>query len=181
LDHLEFLELLSNAAQNNASLEVRFACLAASAYPANEFGPHERALGVQILCDRLRVPSACRDLAMLAVRVGADLESLEPTNSEALCDFIESVDGFRQPQRFGRLTEVLGLLSTVSPRLDNAGRAMNAVRLAYLAASRLDAKSVARAASLAGLSGPAVGQAIRRARIELIAAVVDSRLTDDRH
>ena len=181
MDHRDFLKVLNDAAENNASLEVRFACLAASAFSADEFDLHARALGVQSLCDRLRVPSACRDLAMLTVRVALEIESVDPTNPEALFEFVERADGFRQPLRFAKLIETLGFLGVVSRRMDSAGRGLNAIRLAYQIASSVDAKSVARAASLAGLSGLAVGQAIRLARIESIAAFAGSGRTSDVH
>lgn len=170
LDHHDFLKVLSNAAKINASLEVRFACLAACAVSATELELDAQLDVVHRLCDRLRVPSCCRDLAILTVRVVSALESIDPMCPEALCDVIEKADAFRQPKRFAQLMKAAGCLCVASSRNARTQQALAALQLAQQAASSVDAKSVAKLASSSGQVGVAVGQAIRQARVESIAA-----------
>ena len=65
---------------------------------------------VESLCERLRVPSEHRELALLTARLEQDLaRRVDPATSEPepLLSLLEQADAFRRPERFARWLEVL--------------------------------------------------------------------------
>lgn len=140
--------------------------------PAEEWPKHvlheQRGLDpVKALCRRLKVPTAHRDLALGACREHLNIHRLHEMRGASLHDLIARNDGFRQPQR-------IALLALVC-EADKRGRGGMAesdypqgaelVRL-HTAAMAVRGADVARP----GMDGPAVGEALRRARIAAIGA-----------
>ena len=122
---------------------------------------------VEALCARLRVPTAHRDLARHACREHLNVHRLAELRDETVHDLLARIDAFRLPAR-------VPLLATVC-EADKRGRAGMAetdypqgrelVRLHQVAMG-------VRAADIAadGLTGPAFGEALRKARIAAIRA-----------
>ncbi len=140
--------------------------------PAEEWPKHvlheQRGLDpVKALCRRLKVPTAHRDLALGACREHLNIHRLHEMRGASVHDLIARNDGFRQPQR-------IALLALVC-EADKRGRGGMAesdypqgaelVRL-HTAAMAVRGADVARP----GMDGPAVGEALRRARIAAIGA-----------
>jgi tRNA nucleotidyltransferase (CCA-adding enzyme) len=123
---------------------------------------------VNVLCARLKVPTAHRDLALSACREHLNVHRLFELRSATIHDLIARCDGFRQPER-------IALLATVC-EADKRGRGGMAesdypqgpelLRL-HAAAMAVRGADVAKE----GLQGPAFGEALRKARIEAISAV----------
>jgi tRNA nucleotidyltransferase (CCA-adding enzyme) len=126
-------------------LEARWACLAAGAE------------ALEALCDRLRVPVACRELAQAWQRERG--RGAGGTPAEAL-DLFERCDAFRRPARFATLLALMAL--------HDAARA-TWLQQAFERAAAVDAAAAARAALAAGATGTAVGEAIRQARLQALA------------
>jgi tRNA nucleotidyltransferase (CCA-adding enzyme) len=80
------------AAQADYALEVRFAALGMS--------EHGEASLAAALCTRLRVPNACRDLALMSVREQAAVDAAAALPAEAIVALLMRCDAFRKPQRF---------------------------------------------------------------------------------
>ncbi len=55
------------------------------------------------LCERLRVPSDCRDLALLVARHHGEIHKIGELRPATVVDLLERCDAFRRPQRFGEL------------------------------------------------------------------------------
>ncbi len=140
--------------------------------PAEEWPKHilheQRGLDpVRALCRRLKVPTAHRDLALGACREHLNIHRLHELRSASVHDLIARNDGFRQPQRIALLAQVC--------EADKRGRGGMAesdypqsaqlVRL-HAAAMAVRGADVARP----DMDGPAVGEALRRARIAAISA-----------
>lgn len=100
------------AAAQNYSLPVRFAALThdlgKGATPREEWPHHigheERSVELVIrVCERLRTPSECRDLALLAARYHGKVHRALELKDTTLLDLIEDTDALRRPERFEEL------------------------------------------------------------------------------
>ncbi|GAA4858277.1 multifunctional CCA addition/repair protein [Luteimonas vadosa] len=140
--------------------------------PADELPRHirheQRGLPpLRTLCGRLKVPAAHRALAEMACREHLNVHRLLELRDDTVHDLLARCDGFRKPGRIARLA--------VTCEADKRGRAGLAdvpypqagelLRLQAAAASVRGADVVRE-----GLDGPALGQALRRARIAAIHA-----------
>ncbi len=103
--------VLDMAARLEAGLEVRFACLGhdlgKGTTPADvlprHVGHEERSVAlVHALCDRLRVPLACRELAEVVAREHGNVHRSTSFGPAALLRLVERCDGLRRPERFAQ-------------------------------------------------------------------------------
>jgi tRNA nucleotidyltransferase (CCA-adding enzyme) len=170
--------VLDLAAREGASLPVRFACLCHDLGKGNtpthllpRHLQHEQR-GVALLrklCERLKVPSACRELAELAAAEHGHVHASETLAAAALLRLLERCDALRRPQRFEEL-----LLACEFDARGRAGRTDCAypqrARLLQALALARAVQTAALAAQMAasGRSGPQVGEAIRKARLQAL-------------
>lgn len=118
------------------------------------------------LCARLKVPAAHRELAVIACREHLNVHRIAELRDDTLHDLIARCDGFRKPERIGQLALVCecdkrGRLGSAQDAYPQADR----LRAAHAAAIAINARDIAAD----GITGPAVGEALRRARIAAIA------------
>ena len=130
---------------------------------------HERRglVPLRELCARLRVPTAHRELAVLACREHLNIHRLFELRDDTVQDLLARCDGFRKPERIARIALVC--------EADKRGRAGLADRDYPQAREllRLHAAAMSvRGADVArdGLDGPELGEALRQARIVAIRA-----------
>ncbi len=167
------LDVLDRSAQLQAPLTVRFALLC-----QRDASPD----ALLQMCERLRVPNDCRDLAQLAARQGGAIDASAALEPAALVRLLEICDAFRKPARFGELLQVCAiraqaLQSGTAPvhgqqvRLQAAAVYGPQARLqaALAAALAVSTDAVAQRAIAAGLAGPQIGTAIQDARIQAVA------------
>jgi tRNA nucleotidyltransferase (CCA-adding enzyme) len=162
------MNVVDTAARLRASLAVRFACL------ADDFGkaatPDLQPL--HALCDRWRVPVDIRELAEVVARERGHLHDSDALDAAGLVRLLERCDAFRKPARFAEA--LLACECDARGRLglaDDAVYAQGQRLLAVLAtAAAVPTDVVARAAQQAGATGPEIGEAIHRARVEAVAA-----------
>jgi tRNA nucleotidyltransferase (CCA-adding enzyme) len=149
------------------------ACTPADALPRH-IGHEQAGLApLRQLCDRLRVPTAHRQLAIAACREHLNVHRFDELRAGTVHDLLQRCDGFRQPARIAQLACVceadkrgrLGLQDAPYPQGAALVRALDAAR-----AVRADALADS------GLQGPALGEALRRARIEAIAQATGKRV-----
>ena len=103
-----------DAAYHGYSLEVRFAALThdlGKATTPKDILPrhigHEQR-GVELikkLVQRLRVPSDCRNLALLAARYHGDIHRAFELRAETVIRLFQSADAWRRPERFAELLQ----------------------------------------------------------------------------
>ena len=79
----------------DATLEVRFAVL------ARVFDP----LALESLAQRLKLPAACRDLALLAARHANLIADAQELDAAELLELLDSTDAWRRPERFADLVD----------------------------------------------------------------------------
>ncbi|MCL1635777.1 multifunctional CCA addition/repair protein [Luteimonas sp. SX5] len=117
------------------------------------------------LCERLKVPAAHRELAVMACREHLNVHRLAELRDDTVHDLLARCDAFRKPERIAQLALVCeadkrgrgGMADADYPQ----GRELMRLHAAALAVRGAD---VARE----GLEGPALGEALRKARIAAI-------------
>ncbi|MFN3888469.1 MAG: multifunctional CCA addition/repair protein [Aquabacterium sp.] len=173
--------VLDMAARLGASLPVRYACLGhdlgKGTTPADILPRHlgHEGRSARLLHDvnqRLRVPNDCRELADVVAREHGNVHRSLDFGPEAVLRLLERCDAFRKPARFHELLLAcecdargrLGLEDSPYPQRPRLAAALST-------ALDVDTAAVSAAALAAGQKGPAVGQAIARARLEALTAV----------
>lgn len=84
---------LQEAAALNANVAVRFAVLT-----------HRLGDEVIKVCEQLRAPRACRDLAVLVASHHAQCRQLETLGAAAVVDLLTAFDAYRRPERLADFT-----------------------------------------------------------------------------
>jgi tRNA nucleotidyltransferase (CCA-adding enzyme) len=106
--------VVDDAAQHVYALEVRFAALTHDLGKATtpkdilprHIGHESRSVElVKKLSQRLRVPSECRDLALLAARYHGDIHRANELRAETIIKLFQSADAWRRPERFAQLLQ----------------------------------------------------------------------------
>jgi tRNA nucleotidyltransferase (CCA-adding enzyme) len=128
---------------------------------------HEQAgvAPVRAVCARYKVPADYRELAVAACREHLNVHRLAELRPETVHELIARCDGFRQPQRIAEMALVC--------EADKRGR-LGREDEPYPAGAlllRLHAAACgvsARDLDTEGLEGPAIGEALRKARIAAI-------------
>lgn len=179
------LMVVDESARRGYSLPVRFAALThdlgKATTPADLLPRHHghEARGVRLataLCERLRVPNDCRDLALLAARYHGDVHRAAELRSSTLVTLLERTDALRRPERFQRLLEACQC--DFNGRLGWADRRYESDRrlLAILAAVRtVDGGAIA----LACADKTKIPAMVHAARVAAIKRLLDE--TPDEH
>jgi len=167
--------VLDMAAQLQAPLSARFACLChdlgKGTTPKSDWPRHiaHEARSVKLLqavCERLRVPADCRELAEVVAREHGNIHRSLGLDAAAVLRLLERCDALRRPDRFA-----LALLACECDARGRGGDFGDApypqrarLLLALQAAADVDTAQVAEEAMARGVKGPGVGDAVRRAR-----------------
>ncbi|WP_090044844.1 multifunctional CCA addition/repair protein [Limnohabitans sp. 2KL-27] len=171
--------VMDMAAKLNMPLAVRVACLmhdlGKGSTPADVLPRHigHEVRSVKLLhkvCERLRVPTDCKELAEVVAREHGNIHRSAELGPEALMRLLERCDAIRQAERFALVLQAcecdargrLGFAQTAYPQ---AGRLLKAQQ----AALSVETAPIAQAAAAQGLKGPQIGAQITQARIQAIA------------
>ena len=172
------LRVLACAAQREEPLEVRFAVLVhdlgKAETPAEEWPHHtgheERSVRlIEALCERLRTPGPCRELALLTARFHTHVHRAMELRASTLLKVIEHADYFRRPDRLELLLRAcecdargrLGFENRAYPQSERLQRAAQA-------AAAVDAGGIARASADAAQ----IKDKVRQARLAAIRAAL---------
>ena len=172
--------VMDMAARLNMPLSVRVACLmhdlGKGSTPANVLPRHIGHEGrsvklLQKVCERLRVPTDCKELAEVVAREHGNIHRSAELNAEAVMRLLERCDAIRQPERFGRVLQAcecdargrLGFEEVIYPQ---AARLLAAQQ----AALSVETAPIAQAAAAQGLKGPQIGAQITQERLKAVAA-----------
>jgi tRNA nucleotidyltransferase (CCA-adding enzyme) len=173
------LRALDACAHLHCALPERFACLGhaieSDRVPALRESPvavrgESELPALSALCDRLRVPAACRELGELAAREFDAVRRAGSMPPVELLKLLERCDALRRPQRF----ELLLLASECIARgtgmalHDGAPNPCEHLRRVLSQVLGVDTAGAAAQAAAQGNTGPEIGQAIRAARLRAI-------------
>lgn len=179
---VHLMMVLDMGARLAAPLAVRFACLThdlgKGTTPAEilpkHIGHEQRSADLlHDVCERLRVPNECRELADVVAREHGNIHRSEDYDARALVRLLERCDAFRKPQRFALALQAcecdargrLGLEERAYPQRDR-------LLAALAAAQSVSTADVAAQAQKLGLDGPKIGERIHKARIDAVAGAL---------
>ena len=173
------MQVIDYAASKEYSLEIRFAALThdlgkgvtpRSRWPSHTGHEKHSERLVKNLCERIRVPRTCRDLALLVARFHSNIHRIEELNPTAIVDMLLAVDAFRKPERFKAFIHACacdfhgrtGYTNKLYPQATRIYEAFNA-------ANRVDsggiAASLAKTISDSSCLSNSINKKIREARI----------------
>ena len=167
--------VLDTSARLGVPLPVRYACLVhdlgKGTTPKDEWPRHiaHEARSVKLanaLAERLRVPADCRELGETVAREHGNIHRSESLDAAATLRLLERCDALRRPERFEQ-----ALLACECDARGRAGREdelyPQRVRLSaeLRAVLAVDAAAAAAQAVARGAQGPAIGEAVRQARL----------------
>ncbi|HEY3599471.1 MAG TPA: multifunctional CCA addition/repair protein [Paraburkholderia sp.] len=170
------------AAARGYTLTVRFAALTHDLGKATtpddvlprHIGHEGRSVDLlKPLCDRLRVPNECRDLALMVAREHGNIHRVMETKAGGLVRLLERCDALRKPARFAEALQACeadarGRLGFEMRDYPQAER----LREALVAARAVDAGAIARACA----DNPAViKDAVHRERIKAVAQALGEK------
>ncbi len=177
---VHLMMVLDMAARLNAPLSVRFACLGhdlgKGTTPADvlprHIGHEERSARLlKNVCQRLRVPVDCRELADVVAREHGNIHRSQGLSAAALVRLLERCDAFRKPQRLDEILlacecDARGRLGLQEQAYPQRPRLLEALAVAQ----SVSTADIAAQAQAAGLSGEKIGQAVQTARTQALAA-----------
>ena len=172
--------VLDMAARLDAPLAVRFACLThdlgKGTTPADVLPRHighEQRSGrlLKGVCERLRVPNECREMADVVAREHGNIHRSGELGAAALLRLLERCDALRKPQRFAGVLlacecDARGRLGFEDSPYPQRARLSEALQQALA----VPTAEVAAEAAAQGAQGAQVGAWIRRAREQALAA-----------
>lgn len=171
---------LQQATRLSADPIVRFAALVhdlgKATTPQREWPSHiaHEQRGVPIierLCDRLRIPNAYREVAVLASRYHLNVHRAAELRPKTILELLENTDAFRRPERFGQFLLACEADARGRKGLENRD---------YGQVDRLRrAREVAASTSLdaidrEGLNGPQIAERLRKKRVRALKALQGS-------
>lgn len=157
--------ILDFSAALNAPLAVRFACLINSSVKQLESDPH-----LHLMCDRLRVPLDCKELATLVLREQNNIYCSDAFGADELVRLLERCNAFRKPQRFADVLLACDCCAR-GPLALNESAFPQRQRLTGVlkAAQSVVTRAIAEAAQSQGLDGKQIGEQVHAARVAAVA------------
>jgi tRNA nucleotidyltransferase (CCA-adding enzyme) len=167
--------VLDMAARLAAPLTVRYACLVhdlgKGATPREQWPRHlaHEARSVRLaakLGERLRVPGDCRELGEVVAREHGNIHRSQELDAAATLRLLERCDALRRPERFEQALWACECDARGRSGREDAPYAQRQrLSQALSAVLAVDAAQAAADAVARGATGPAIGDAVRRARL----------------
>jgi len=173
---IHVMMVVDHAAAQNYALAVRFAALTHDLGKATtpddvlprHIGHEGRSVDLlKPLCERLRVPNECRDLALLVAREHGNIHRVMETKAAGIVRLFERSDALRKPARFAEALQAceadargrLGFEANAYPQAER-------LRQGLVAARAVDAGAVAKTYE----NDPAkIKDAVHRERVRAVA------------
>jgi tRNA nucleotidyltransferase (CCA-adding enzyme) len=179
---VHLMMVLDTAARLKAPLPVRWAGLVhdlgkgttpRDAWPRHIGHEARSAKLADALAERLRVPGDCRELGAVVAREHGNIHASQPLGAAATLRLLERCDALRRPERFELALwacecDARGRLGLEDAPYPQRQRLDDALRLALA----VDATAAAARAVEGGAAGPAIGDAVRRAREQALTAAL---------
>ena len=170
--------VIDMAARLGAALPARFAALMhdlgkartpADILPRHHGHEAKSVTMVEAICERLRVPTDCRDVARLAARFHGDMHRVAELRPETRLTLLERCDALRRPDRFELI--LLACEADYRGRLGWEERDYTQATIwqeALVAVRAVDAGAIAAATAGGGADPQAIARNISAARVEAL-------------
>ena len=176
---VHLMMVLDMAARLSAPLPVRFACLmhdlGKGTTPADVLPKHighelRSAKLSKTVCERLRVPVECRELADVVAMEHGNIHRSAEFGAAALVRLLERCDAFRKPQRFADVLlacecDARGRLGLHDSAYPQRQRLADVLKVAQSVVTSV----IAEAAQAEGLDGKKIGERVHAARVAAVA------------
>jgi tRNA nucleotidyltransferase (CCA-adding enzyme) len=149
------LSAVDMAAEQEMALDGRWAALTRTLDP----------YAAEALAQRLKVPTSCRDLSVLAARHANVIADAVDLDAAALLELLNAVDAWRKPRRYEELCSV-ALIGEPHPTAT-----LKRLQTAYRAAAAVDAGAIARTVQ----GGDAIRDAVAAARLRAISDALNEQ------
>ncbi|MBA3771110.1 MAG: multifunctional CCA addition/repair protein [Ramlibacter sp.] len=176
---VHLMMVLDMSARLRCPLPVRFACLThdlgKGTTPADilpkHIGHEERSAKLlRKVCNRLRIPTECRELADVVAREHGNIHRSADFGAAASVRLLERCDAFRKPLRFDQVLLACECDARGRLGLEEKPYPQRPRLLAALAAAQaVPTHAIAARAQEAGLDGPRIGEMIHKARMQAVA------------
>jgi tRNA nucleotidyltransferase (CCA-adding enzyme) len=177
---IHLMMVLDMAARLDAPLPVRFACLGhdlgKGTTPADVLPKHigheiRSAKLLKAVCQRLRVPTECRELADVVAMEHGNIHRSGDFNAAAIVRLLERCDAFRKPARFADVLlacecDARGRLGLEESPYPQRQRLLGALATAQA----VDTNLIATKAIATGATGIKIGEMIHAARVAAVAS-----------
>jgi tRNA nucleotidyltransferase (CCA-adding enzyme) len=182
---VHLMMVLDAAAEMQVPLSVRLACLThdlgkgttpVDILPRHIGHEQRSAQLLKALCERLRVPTDCRELAEVVAREHSNIHRSTDLNAAAVMRLLERCDAVRQPQRFALVLlacecDARGRLGKDHEPYPQRQRLSECLE----AALSVVTEKIAREAQSRGVTGPEIGALIHAARVSAVAHAAAGR------
>ena len=176
---VHLMMVLDMSARLQAPLPVRFACLThdlgkgttpVEILPRHTGHEERSARLLRKICDRLRVPVECREIADVVAREHGNIHRSGELGAAPTVRLLERCDAFRKPQRFDAILlacecDARGRRGLEEMPYPQRPRLMAALR----AAQAVVTHEIAARAQQHGIEGPRIGELIHQARVQAVA------------
>ena len=187
---IHLLQVIDCAAEARLELPTRFACLmhdlGKGVTPPESWPAHHghEGLGVQLVeqvCKRLKVPTECRDLAVMTAREHGNVGRALQLRPSTIVKLLERCDAFRKPARFvqmlhatqcdsrGRIGEQASFRDAPFPQLAHLESALAAAR----------AVNAGEIAQRSAEQPQRIPELVRRARVTAVKIALNAEDGDD--
>jgi len=180
---VHLMMVLDMSAQLGSSLPVRFACLChdlgKGTTPPDVLPRHlghegRSAKLLQGLCERLRVPTECREMADVVAREHSNIHRSTGLDAAAIMRLLERCDAIRKPERFAGILLAcecdargrLGFHDAPYPQRPHLLNMLAAVQ-------RVATNEIAAHAMTTGATGLKIGEAVHTARVAAVNMAMD--------
>ncbi|MEO7887725.1 MAG: multifunctional CCA addition/repair protein [Polaromonas sp.] len=175
---VHLMMVLDMSAQLQAGLAVRFSCvchdLGKGTTPADvlprHIGHEERSARLlKDVCERLRVPVECREMADVVAREHGNIHRSAELAAAATVRLLERCDAFRKPQRFADVLLACECDARGRRGLQDSPYPQRSRMLGALgAAQAVQTQPLAQSAQAAGQDGKKIGEIIHQARVKAV-------------
>jgi len=181
---VHLMMVLDMSARLQGSLAVRFSCLChdlgKGTTPADVLPRHighedRSAQLLKDVCERLRVPLDCREMADVVAREHGNIHRSESLGAAALVRLLERCDAFRKPQRFADVLLACECDARGRLGLQDSPYPQRPKLLGVLSAAQaVNTHQLALEEQAAGRGGQQIGEAIHRARVKAVQTGIES-------